>query len=265
MAETDRDERYLRLILDPLETSKNYQPQFGKGEAVSLSRFRAIYQADPFYSWFGLDDPLIYAAHKAAGGITSIYRQIGIGCEALFRQLLMDELGLTNDQVNWSYVVEAGSRSRTLHLDARIPLEEVGDLRKRAALRNWLDDAGRVLDADPDILQAIKGIVFEVRQGYKSKDSKRQNADIANAASAYRYAYLPVIALLSLQMDDDLARRYQESGLLLLHGSLAGSSTASTYAFCRELIGYDLAAFFERNTAVLQGKINEIVQTLLSA
>jgi len=29
--------------------------------------------------------------------------------------------------------------------------------------------------------QSLQGGVFEVRQGYKSKDSKRQNADVANA------------------------------------------------------------------------------------
>jgi len=30
-----------------------------------LQEFQALYQADPFYNWFGLDNPLMYAAHKA--------------------------------------------------------------------------------------------------------------------------------------------------------------------------------------------------------
>lgn len=34
----------------------------------------------------------MYAAHKAAGGMTSVYRQIGIGCERLFRKLVSAEL-----------------------------------------------------------------------------------------------------------------------------------------------------------------------------
>jgi hypothetical protein len=34
-----------------------------------------MYGADPFCSWVGLDSPLMYAAHKAAGGMTSVYRQ----------------------------------------------------------------------------------------------------------------------------------------------------------------------------------------------
>lgn len=48
------------------------------------------------FSWFGLEHPLVYAAHKAAGGITSVSRQIGIGCE-LFRAVLMDALGLSEE------------------------------------------------------------------------------------------------------------------------------------------------------------------------
>ena len=43
--------------------------------------------------------------------------------------------------------------------------------------------------------------MFEVRPGYKSKDSKRQNADVSNAANAYTHQYLPVVVLLSTQID----------------------------------------------------------------
>jgi hypothetical protein len=40
-----------------------------------------MYGADPFYHWVGLDSQLMYAAHKVAGGMTSIYRHLGIGCQ----------------------------------------------------------------------------------------------------------------------------------------------------------------------------------------
>jgi hypothetical protein len=84
------DDRYLNLILTPLYVCAHYRPKFGqgiRGGGLALAEFQHLYQTDPFYSWFGLDNPLMYAAHKAAGGMTSIYRQIGIGCEALFRVL----------------------------------------------------------------------------------------------------------------------------------------------------------------------------------
>ena len=95
-----RDEQYTSLLLEPIYVCAHYKPRLGqgRGKGYELEAFRELYQSDPFYSWLGLDSPLMYAAHKAAGGMTSIYRQIGIGCEHLFRQILIDELQLTSDE-----------------------------------------------------------------------------------------------------------------------------------------------------------------------
>lgn len=67
--------------------------------------------------------------------------------------------------------------------------------------------------------KGLEGAVFEVRQGYKSKDSKRQNADITNAANAYANDYLPVVVLLSTQIDSDIAERYIVAQWVLLRGT----------------------------------------------
>jgi len=45
---------------------------FGGKNGWSLKDLQKAYRNDAFYSWFGLDNPLMYAAHKTAGGITSI-------------------------------------------------------------------------------------------------------------------------------------------------------------------------------------------------
>lgn len=122
------DEAYLAIILDALEICKSYRPKFGKGAnaGFTLSEFQRLYQQDDFYTWFGLDSPLMYAAHKAAGGITSVYRQIGIACERLFRQVLQDTLHLNADQTLWSYQVPGASgRVRSLSLDGRIALADI--------------------------------------------------------------------------------------------------------------------------------------------
>ena len=87
------EEKYIEMFLDPIRKCKDYKPKFGKSQnadGVSLDGFLKLYGADPFYAWIGLDSGLMYAAHKAAGGMTSIYRQIGIGCEHLFREILID-------------------------------------------------------------------------------------------------------------------------------------------------------------------------------
>ncbi len=122
------DEKYLKIIADALTVCANYRPMFGHGRkgGLSLEQFQRLYESDPFYSWFGLSSPLMYAAHKAAGGMTSVYRQIGIGCQWVFVELLKDHLGLDDETANWSYTVRSrGSKSRRLSLDGRIPTDAV--------------------------------------------------------------------------------------------------------------------------------------------
>jgi len=87
------DSKYLAILVERIKVCKNYKPKFGKSgkTGLTLQEFTKLYHEDDFYSWFGLDTPLVYAAHKAAGGITSVYRQIGIGCEQVFRLMLQDQ------------------------------------------------------------------------------------------------------------------------------------------------------------------------------
>ena len=258
------DNRYLEILLNRILVSKDYRPAFGQGRKVTFAEFEQLYGADPFYSWFGLNDALVYAAHRTAGGITSIYRQIGLGCEELFRQILQDHLGLDTEQVIWSYTTStSGRQSRRLSLDGRIQLSDVSSEKKRTAVSQWLGEAAHNLEVAPEISKVLKGVVFEVRQGYKSKDSKRQNADIANAATAYSQGYLPVLLVLSTQIDNDLVERYEQAKWLILQGQLSHSPLSSTYTFAKQIIGYDLAGFFERHSTTLQATLAEIIRTLL--
>jgi hypothetical protein len=260
------DDKYFALVQSALAVCCDYRPRFGKGpkRGLTVDEFRTLYGADSFYSWFGLDSPLIYAAHRAAGGMTSLYRQIGMACERLFRQVLQDQLGVSADDVRWSYSIPVqGGKNRKLTLDARIPLASVADRNKRAKLSDWLQQAAKMLKVAPKLTRVLDGPVFEVRQGYKSKDAKRQNADVSNAANAYANSYLPVVVLLSSQIDDDVAERYARAQWLILRGTLQGSPFSSTYVFVRDLIGYDLGAFFERNAARIRGEVETVTEALL--
>lgn len=267
-SQQDRDARYLKTLVDPLRVCARYKPMFGQGRkgGMSLEQFQQLYRADPFYSWMGLDSPLMYAAHKAAGGMTSVYRQIGMGCQWIFQQVLRDTLGLSVEQSNWSYTVpKPDGQTRTLTLDGRIDLGDIGDAAARDRVTAWLADAKRKAMVPNGTAMQIKGAVFEVRQGYKSKDSKRQNADIANASNAYAHLYLPVVVLLSTQIDSDVADRYAAAQWLMLVGTTSGAPTESTYVFCRDVVGYDLAGFFERNSTRIKAELENILSALLKA
>ena len=263
----ERDRKYLDIILTPIRVCADYKPKMGKRDQnpLDLDGFQRLYRADPFYNWFGLYNPLMYTAHRAAGGMTSIYRQLGIGGENLFREIIMDGLGLTREQANWSYTSETGGKPRTLKLDGRIQFDHVADQDKRNKIKSWVRSVAGTMNVDPGIAGSLKGVVFEVRQGYKSKDSKRQNADLANAHAAYtRGGYLPCMLLLSTQIDEDIVIRYRSENYALLVGSISNSSpTTSTYDFMREVIGYDLAGFFERHSNTLKEEVERILKLLL--
>jgi hypothetical protein len=262
----NREEEYFELLAKALRVCAQYKPMFGQGRVggVSLAQFKVMYGADPFYSWIGMDSPLMYAAHKAAGGMTSIYRQIGIGGQWIFNKVIQDSLGLTPLQANWIYEIpKPDGGTRKLSLDGRIDLADIRDAAKRQRVQDWMNQALDRLRIDRNAAVAHKGVVFEVRQGYKSKDSKRQNGDLANAAHAYVEGYIPSIVLLSTQIDEDVATRYTEARWLLMTGTRDGSPIESTYGFCRDVLGYDLAAFFERNSARFKAALEEVLAALL--
>lgn len=264
---TDRDDSYFELLAQSLRVCADYKPKFGTSRASGLTKaeFQVRYGADPFYRWVGLDSPLIYAAHKAAGGMTSIYRQLGKGGERLFRQVIQDQLELSAEQAMWSYTIPGqGGKSRTLELDARIEFNDIQDRAKRSSVERWAGGLATQLELDPEFTSQMKGVVFEVRQGYKSADSKRQNADVANASNAYANLYVPSLVLLSTQINEAVAARYVAARWLLLTGAVGGSPLDSTYAFCRDILGYDLAAFFERNSARFKDLLEDIVASLLT-
>lgn len=263
-----KDERYLELLLTPLRKCAQYKPKFGKGgkPGMSYDEFQEMYNADPLYSWIGLDSSIMYAAHKAAGGMTSVYRQLGIGCQWILNQSIQDCLGLTKAQANWSYTVPTTEgKTKRLSLDGRIELADIRTVENRQRVIGWLDTVCKQLHLPIKTQRNLKGIVIEARQGYKSKDSKRQHGDISNASNAYANLYVPVLIVFSTQIDGELVRRYTEAQWLLLRGTTDGTATDNTFVFCREVIGFDLAAFFEKNSPKIKKETENILEALLSA
>jgi hypothetical protein len=255
------DQEYLELLLNPVRAVMDYRPRLGqivKG-GVAASEFQKIYGADPFYHWLGLDTPEVYTAHRVSGGLTSLYRQIGIGCERLVRRIIQDCFEVPDEDTRWSYTVAESGKVRSIELDARVETERIPSSQNRERFQQWLNEVAHLLG----VSMPPKGTVFEIRQGYKSKDSKRQNADILSAARAYQNSYLPCMLLLSQQIDSDLERRYRNAGWLVLKGTLEDDMYQSTYAFMRVVVGYDLHGLLERNQQILREQIRNALMTLL--
>lgn len=163
----DNDKRYLETFLIPIRKCRDYRPKFGQGNqngGFSLKEFKILYSSDPFYSWVGLDTDLMYAAHRAAGGMTSVYRQIGIGCERLFREVLFDTTGYTDPVfATWSYTTKTQSgKAKKLSLDGRLELSEIKNRDVLKRVQAWIKDYCSGLG---EVKEPPNGIVFEVRQG----------------------------------------------------------------------------------------------------
>ncbi|MGO8096684.1 hypothetical protein [Rhizobium leguminosarum] len=263
------DAKYRETLLEPIRVCAHYRPKFGIGnrdEEISLDAFTKIFGSDPLYSWIGLNSPLMYAAHKAAGGMTSIYRQVGIGCERLVRAIVQEQLGLSDSEVRWGYDVTTGladdQKTRRLTLDARIDRDHVKQADARRKLDDWTMRVKEYVGIRDE--RQIRGAVFEVRQGYKSADSKRQNADLAFGIRARDEGYLPIIMVVSNQVSNVVAGRYRDAQLLVLTGTLSDDDRVSTFAFFEAVLGYSLPDFFRRNTSILREEMALILEGLLS-
>ncbi|MYG40475.1 MAG: hypothetical protein F4201_06650 [Nitrospira sp. SB0677_bin_15] len=143
-------------------------------------------------------------------------------------------------------------------------MDKIKDKATRRRFRQWMKDSARLIQVDSDVFSTLKSAVFEVRQGCKSKDSKRQNADIANAATAYTKAYLPCAVILSTQIDSDILLRYRAEKWAVITGVIGTSEPLlSTYDFLKDVVGYDLAAFFSRNQEALKKEVDSVLRRLL--
>lgn len=267
MLVNEQNKKYLDILLKPIKLCSGYTPKFGTSnkDGTPLLEFKNLYASDPLYHWIGFDSDLMYAAHKAAGGITSVYRQLGIGCERLIRQIISDQLDLNTKQVIWGYEITKNDGSiAKLTLDAKISVDDIKNSHYQDMINEWLKLSSIKLGLDENRSKTLGGAAFEIRQGYKSADSKRQNADLLNAIRAYNENLLPVMMVLSCQINTIVLKRYQAAQLLVLVGILNDDPTISTYAFCEQILNYSLEDFFRDNSSFIKEEINKVLMSLLN-
>jgi hypothetical protein len=254
----NNDDHYREVLLRPLRVCLNYFPTIDN-KVVDANGFIDHYNSDPFYNWMGLASNELFSAHKVSGGITSFYRQLGIGVERLFREILINNLMLSEDDVKWSYTIEESGKPKKLTLDGRIPLDSLSELHKIRMI-NWISSVKSQFNMKH---AGDRGVIFEVRQGYKSADSKRTNADLRNATRAAQDGYIFVVAVMSTQINNQVLLRWRNNGILVLTGRSTGNEFESIFTFLKEVVGFDLSAFFERNTDTLKAEVTKILDSLL--
>ncbi|MCP9487993.1 MAG: hypothetical protein MSC30_19315 [Gaiellaceae bacterium MAG52_C11] len=251
MTPIDREDRYLSYLLNAIRASARRPPQLGTGRDVSLEAFRELYGGDPFYSWLGLDSELLYASHRAAAAMTSLYRKLGDGCQELWRAIIRDEFGVDDEAARWSYAIPKESGPATVRkLDGYIDILDFPESPALERFEEWLPAARARVGARA----SLRGGVFEIRQGYKSQDAKRSGGDVDNAARIALQGCLPVLVVFSTQLPTAIARRYASIGWLILRGDDTEDVLSSTFAFSRDVMGFDLAQLLRTNAAALRAE-----------
>lgn len=144
--DASNEQRCLSIISDRIRTCAEYKPKFGQGgSGLSYIEFQNLYRADRFYSWLGLNSSAVYAAHRTAGGLSSLYRQIGSGCEEVFRSILQGVFDLPAADVHWSFRASGMDGTvHTLRLDARVDLDRIQNIAARKRLHEWVNEAAAI-------------------------------------------------------------------------------------------------------------------------
>ena len=163
--------------------------------------------------------------------------------------------------MRWGYdTIRSDGKTQRLTLDARIDGAHLTTTVARTRLNEWLTRTSAFMNQH----RGVTGTVFEVRQGYKSADAKRQNADLRFGLAAYDERYLPVILVISTQVSGVVINRYRQNKLLVLTGSRVDDDAKSTFAFFENVVGYSLIGFFERNAVELKREVTATLEALLS-
>lgn len=67
----------------------------------------------------------------------------------------------------------------------------------------------------------------------------------------------------SNQIPEQIARRYTTAGWLILRGTTATDPLTSTFAFARDIMGFDLADLLSRSSAQLRRETEAILSGVL--
>jgi len=71
--------------------------------------------------------------------------------------------------------------------------------------------------------------------------------------------------ILSQQVNDAVIDRYRKDKMAVLTGTLDGNALSSTFTFLKQVVGFDLEAFFRRNSETLRIETLTIIRSLLEA
>jgi hypothetical protein len=155
-----------------------------------------------------------------AGGLTSVYRQIGVGTEHLLRAIIRDSLGLTAEETTWSYRYRKPNGKTGVHsLDAKISFADLSDAQRRIFIE-WMEVVGPHVDLTP-----ANGSGYKVSFLKSGKVIKARTLNVRMRIYVRHECLSGGIAScihdLSQQVSETVIDRYRKDKMAVLTGTLA--------------------------------------------
>lgn len=204
----------------------------------------AAFRADPVWSHFGFDSEEFLRLRYIGNYYTSIFRKMGDMYERFVRAIVMDRLGLTEEDIDFSFDVNIDGRAQSRSLDLAIPTDRIRDQRvARRVYGELVRIGGR---------EVSRTAVIEVRCCYQIGDSKRIQADETAAMSARQAGLLPLLMIFcttSLRSPVQRLRRtwYVTEGM-------------ESYNLLERLTGFDLNESLSRMRPVLKREVRGVLR-----
>lgn len=208
---------------------------------AKLRMLQATYEgAEPKLIEQSLRDDALYGvifediAHKyaftALGGrlITSLHRNFGDIIEMSVREIFKVKFDLDGALAQMSLTLKSVEKRSTRTSDATIPFDAL-EAHERSQIQSLHK---HLLNANHGDANKLKGISYEIRQCYKSNDSKRRTADIDMADLLLANKQLPVMLIFCSSSSPSIITDYRRlSKWIILEGNEAFDYVAKLTGF----------------------------------
>ncbi len=240
------------IVMQHLGKLKGYVPGPVKKAGGTKEDLIKRYKADPLYSIFGLDSVEYIAATLGGGTVTSIHRKLGDIYEECVKSVFQRKLSLSYDQLSYRAKIMSGTKEEVRVADAFIRFEEVKNVRRRNAIRDYCQAELHKLSDDPKV--ALVGVGMEIRHCYQTGDAKRTQADEAMARHFLISGVLPVMPLFCDQSNPSVIHRYRSVWIIKQGGE--------SYDLIKQLSGFNLYDFMKRNRSDFRRPVIKMLKGL---
>jgi len=209
------------------------------------------FQRDPVWSHFGFDNEEFLRLRNIGNYYTSIFRKIGDMYEKFVRAVVMYCLGLSENQIRYSFDIDIDGRLQTRSLDVSIDSNTITDTLLALTVRQ--EFARIAQELDPTSSQPFSSIgVMEVRSCYMIGDSKRIQADESAAVYARTARLLPILMV--------FCSTSLPSPLIRLRRSWYVVEGRKAYDLLQQLTGFDLYGFLAANRSTLRKEVGKVIE-----